>query len=459
MRFSTCRVLTVTGLTAAALLSSAVASAETFPLKIKRLETRSSYESREEDPDFLFRMSYPQSFWMRDGAVQSREQEEPSFDSLVKKEPEKYQCGQPFRAVARLGSDTFPFALDSSDLSSQGYDVLYFDRDRDGDLTDEEPVRAMPPPENVRYPEGYANREFPRIDFKVNGEGTTFDYGCFFRVYSQMREGIPSYAGASLNTAACRDGEITLEGKRHRVVLLDFNSNGRFDDKFSINPGIRTPDSRAYPGQGDMFIIDPDTSNRYTYGYGATQRKERQPVSNLLFLDGRFYEVKISPAGDSLTLTPSAVPTGAVRNPNEHYAAMVYDEKGAILKISGRGGERVPLPEGKWKLLDYVIQEDRSDKSPTWLSAQGKTDYPAVAVQKGETAELPFGPPYKPVVTVSRISGSESERTAQMDMALVGSTGEICTNVMVKGNRPEKPTFAIANPKGRIVERGNFEYG
>ncbi len=459
MRFPTGRGFTIAMFAAAALLLPALTSAETFPLKTKRLEARSRFESGGEDPDFLFRMSYSQSFWMQNGKVQGRGPEEPSFDSLVKKQPEKYQCDQPFQAVAKLGTDLFPFALDSSDLATQGYDVLYFDRNRNGDLTDEEPVRALPTPENVRFPEGHTNREFPRVDLKVNAEGTTFDYACFFRIYSQMRQGMPSYAGASLNTAACRDGEITLDGKRHRVVLLDFNSNGRYDDKFSFNPNVRTPDSRAYASHGDMFIIDPDTSNRSTYGYGPTERKERQPLSNLLFLDGRFYDVAVSPAGDSLTLTPSTVATGAVKNPNEHYAAMVYDEKGTILKISGRRGEPVPLPEGNWKLLDYMIQGSLDERAPTWLSAQGRTDYPAVTVRKGETAELPFGPPYRPLVTVSRVSGSDTERTASLDMKLVGSSGEICTNVMVKGKQPEKPVFAIANPKGKIVERGNFEYG
>ena len=46
-----------------------------------------------------------------------------------------------------------------------------------------------------------------------------------------------------------------------------------------------------------------------------------------------------------------------------------------------------------------------------------------------------------------------------LDMSLVGSTGEICTNMMVNGGRPSKPEFTITDPKGKVVQQGSFEYG
>ena len=44
-------------------------------------------------------------------------------------------------------------------------------------------------------------------------------------------------------------------------------------------------------------------------------------------------------------------------------------------------------------------------------------------------------------------------------MSLVGSAGEVCTNMMVDGGRPAKPEFTITDPKGKVVQQGSFEYG
>ncbi len=46
-----------------------------------------------------------------------------------------------------------------------------------------------------------------------------------------------------------------------------------------------------------------------------------------------------------------------------------------------------------------------------------------------------------------------------MELTLVGSGGEVCTNLMVEAGRPPKPEFTITGPKGEEVQRGNFEYG
>ena len=66
-----------------------------------------------------------------------------------------------------------------------------------------------------------------------------------------------SYAQISINAAAYREGEITLEGKKRHVVLIDFNSNGRFDDEIKIRENVRGSNGQIYPEQGDMLLLDP----------------------------------------------------------------------------------------------------------------------------------------------------------------------------------------------------------
>ena len=71
---------------------------------------------------------------------------------------------------------------------------------------------------------------------------------------------------------------------------------------------------------------------------------------------------------------------------------------------------------------------------------------------------MPFGPPYRPVVTASP-APVRAGQTAQLALSLVGSGGEVCSNLRVDGKRPEKPEFTISTADGEEVERGTFEYG
>ena len=69
---------------------------------------------------------------------------------------------------------------------------------------------------------------------------------------------------------------------------------------------------------------------------------------------------------------------------------------------------------------------------------------------------LPFGPPYKPVV---KATGRTPSGAASLSMAVIGSTGESCTNLVVDGRRPDSPDFTITGPDGEEVEVGKFKYG
>ncbi len=189
---------------------------------------------------------------------------------------------------------------------------------------------------------------------------------------------------------------------------------------------------------------------------------------------------------------------------------------GGSSRFAEPGAQPIPVPEGKWKLLSYTITctnpapakpavkaaerktaakkpaekaadakkgsllgvlakqlvetiaggsdtlvaEPSSVSGPTIVSATATEKYKAATVRKGETIELPFGPPYTPTVTAMPY-GTPKGEPAQLflEMGLVGVGGERCTNLMVKGGRPGKPDFTITDPKGNVVQQGNFEYG
>lgn len=448
-------------------LASPPAGAETFNLELKKLAAQSRYSRSPDNDDYMYRMTYSQSIMFETGDGRSNPSGK-SFSSLVKKEPEKYEYENPFRGVISFGEDNYLFVLDTTDLKSKGFHRLYFDRNHNFDLTDDGMIEADPPPEGISFGEGSASRNFPAQEITLTNGGSEYAYSfsldCYSNVNMQMGNNRPIYAYLSVNSAAYREGQIEVDGKTHKVVILDFNGNGRFDDENDINEDVRSNNNRLYFNHGDMLILDPDLTNKDFRGYAITDRPERNPVSKLLCIDGKFYNMRITPSGDKINITPSRFETGFITNPNDKYEAMVYSDLGFV-KIKGAKSEQVPLPEGDWKLLEYAIDATDANASRekgrqpyTFVTATATTDCKAITVKKGASVELPFGPPYAPKVTANSMR-SGSDKQLRLSMDLVGSAGESCTNLMVNGNRPDEPRFAIATLGNEVVERGKFEYG
>jgi hypothetical protein len=495
---------------------TAAATAETFKLELKQLPE----QSRSRDAaDALFRTTSPQAFYMNRDEGDRGKQRDEEFAGVIKKQPEKYQSAFPFRGVAKLGTQKFGWVLDSSKPKA-GYDRLYFDANGNGDLTDDKVIEAIKERGSF-FSGGYASYQFPRVDVTIDVDGKKLEY-CFFAsgyAYGMEEDKAPQYARVAFNAGVYRDGKITLDGKEHRIALLDFNSTGRFDDAYSVNKDVSGQNDSLYATTGDMLLVDPDTRGfAGSLGYDLTDRKERVPVSKLVLIGEKYYETKITPTGDEITLdlfkgaVASAVNANCVR-----YEAVVFGDDG-MLKIVGEKDKPVALPVGEWRLFSYradnspppksaneptakAESKDGAKDTPTkpadktkktntalskavraWLGVQDAEEEdednepssfplrprytlasgnatkgsPAFKVQEGRTTFMKFGPPYQPTV---KITYWRDPHTAQLGLVIVGTGGEVLDDLMVDGNRPRAPTFQIISPAGEIILRGKFEFG
>ncbi len=508
-------VVAVTGL----LTAVTGAAEETCKLEMKKVDT----SSRGGSPlEYMFRSTSSQGFFMQIGgpegrAVRPGDKDKPEFSTLIKKEPAVYQAAHPFRGVAKLGSGYYGFVFDSAppetaEENEEGvekkveqkgnpapkatpYSRLYFDLNHNGDLTDDGVIEA----ESTRqHGVNYAQSSFPRADLTIDVDGSKVDYAFTMRVYTHS-SGEFTYANASLNAAAYREGEIALDGKKHRVVLVDFNSNGVFNDAPLVSDG--GSNRTVYPTPGDqLYVIDQEAGQIRGNPYDVSGNDALHYVGKLINLGGVFHDLKVTPSGDRLTLSPSSLATGFVRNPNKGYRAVVYGENG-LLKVAGDEAGLSALPKGEWMLLCYTIdqtgfeepekaedppEEQAAEKSerpaasllgvllkavtpsapgapsarrtgPTMISARATPDYKPVTVKQDETVELPFGPPYRTVVSAQY--SNPQERQVALGLTLVGVADEVCENLIVNGGRPPKPEFTITTEDGKEVESGAFEYG
>jgi len=495
-------LLGVAAVCAAALASGAYAAeAQRCKLELVRLEPLRPGAPLDAT-DASVRNVRPQSFfWLRKGDefIMGPNRTEDDGERVIKQEPKKYVAKSPLRGVAKLGSKLYGFVLDYKDKDSKRYDRLYFDRNGNGDLTDDKPIDANPPvkpiPPNVatNYPIG-----FPRVDLGVEVDGKKYD--CSFFFYADTSgDGPNTYVSAWLTSAAYRRGEITLDGKKQQIVLLDNNSNGRFDDVCSIPQDIHGAEGQLYPEYGDLLLIDLGKAAPSALQSLTSRGPGEHFLCKVNMLGGKFYEFKVSPAGDELTCTPVATRVGKITSPHAPCTVELGGDQG-IFSVALEKSRPAEVPAGRWRLLSYTItvkdwkplvkhkaakprEQDpfqagdgaslvgtlakallkamAAPVEPMYgpadvctVSARGTKDAKPISVEEGKTATLEFGPPYKCRVTVV-----PTPETAHLGLALVGSGGEVVSNLVLNGRRPAKPKLTITGPKDKVVVRGDFEYG
>jgi hypothetical protein len=386
--------------------------------------------------DYIFRLLAPQQFYAQLSNRGAANQSE--FTSLVQKEP-RYNSSLPFRGVARLGSHQYCFALDTTGPQAGVYSKLYFDINANGDLTDDRPIAAA----STATPNPtMAQSHFPRVDMKIDIDGKSVDYSF---VLSAICNKSPTggYATVSLYSAAVREGSLAQGSKRTKLLLVDRNSNGRFDDTISLQGG-------SGGVEGDLLLVNPNPKNKLSAD--AAMGGDRYFVSKTICLGKSFYRMEIPASGESLKMTPVQLSMGNITNPSPAYRAVLFCEDYGALMLAGVKDQKIPLPEGTWKVVNYAI--DGGGRG-TMAAARFQGEGSAVTVAKGETAKLSFGAPFHGEVTARR----QNDGKVSLSLAIVGVAGEHCTNFYVNGSRPPRPRFMIKDKDDKVVHQGSFEYG
>ncbi len=471
-------------------------------------------------------------------ALQGNVKPKPDFSAVITKEPDKYEAETPFRDVAELGGKYYGFALDTAprkaedtekaekkdseegekkeardekagagplDVLAGGLAVspgekpakplaltrLYFDLNHNGDLTDDGVIEADPA-KTVEMARGTAQSQarsvFPTAIVSLDIGGRKVEFPFTMSTSSQNFRHVV-VRRVQLSAAAYREGEIVLEGEKRRVVLVDYNSNGRFDDASVVAPHFPA-DGPVYPQVGDMLFIDPNASASLRASWWRPRTRISFRSAPLIMYGDRLFDVKIDPSGETLSLEPSSLATGYVTNPNRGFRATVYSERGIVEIVDdgtgkaaasrrrmeapgvhdngtqaarggtqdrgearGAGKGRIRRACGAWQSADA---SSTGGTRTTMVSAQGtRNQFQAVKVTGGQTAEFPFGPPYTPQVTAAM---REGQPNAALSLKLIGTAGEVCSSLVVNGSRVS-PSSQSSPRTTRKWRRGKFSYG
>ncbi len=372
---------------------------------------------------------------------------EAKFKRIVQKEPD-YAMKQPLRAMARFGPQNYPFALDAVGKKPKGFNRLYLDTNRNGDLTDDTPIDALGARGKVLPGAGSI---FPRIDLplKIDGAEVKHPFHMQINHHGNPKSGL---AIIRFGTAAVRQGEICQGKRKIRIMLVDANSNGRFDDRVSV----RNRGARLSVSQGDLLLVNPNPRSRRS-GSGPMSR-DSHLVSKTVCIGRHFYKMDVSPTGDQVKLQPTELTMGYVTNASPTYRATVYSDDYGALMIGGVKDQKIPMPEGRWKLADYTIDATAfTGGKRTTVMASFSDEAQEVSVSNDNTVELPFGAPFRAVVTAGK--PRPKDKKTPLHLSVVGKGGERCTRLYIKGKEPPEPRFEVRDKDGKVVYQGKFKWG
>jgi len=309
----------------------------------------------------------------------------------------EFASDSPLFALIQLGDGKRLAAIDRKTPRSDFYDVLYFDANGNGDLTDDSAIRG----DGQAFSGGrYHMTEFPALETTVEAGAASLPYVFLPRVSCFVQEGeklTPKYMAERgdlyLGVQCAYRGRFELGGQPYFVIVNDRNGNGRFNDPVSLMQVRVTGSLQPLYPQGDEVYLGESQAFDYYDG---------MPLSSLLVLGGRVYEVAVDVPAGKMTLTPYEQPLASLRLGMEAERLTLCSEDGTRCINMLRPGKQVMVPAGKYRLLSYQAQRNDGQGDLWRVVAMATTDTPMFEVAAGSNGTLKFGEPYVPVVSVPR---------------------------------------------------------
>jgi len=327
--------------------TEAMGRLESTTIEMKLVEMKVGKGARKK-PDAVTRYvlgaTNPQNFfWQSNQTANSNEER---FKRLVTKDRE-YEYAKPFRAVATIGSEQYAFALDAAGKTPKGYNRLHIDLNRNGDLTDDAPFATKDIENEASANQTTSQSTFDGIKVPIERDGVKSDH--VFGMFVHYME-LPQFSRTTvqMRSLVYREGEIRHEGRKIRVLLLDQNSNGLFDDRVSFqnNP------SYLRVAYGDLLLINPKLRGSRA---AVSTGQDAHFVNKTVCVNDTFYKLDVSPLGDRVKLEPTELAVGYVSNRSPVFRAVVCCDDFGVMEIAGTKNQKIVLPAGKWQIASYTL--------------------------------------------------------------------------------------------------------
>lgn len=293
---------------------------------------------------------------------------------------------------------------------------LYADRDCDGDLADEEPIK----PSNTS---SYSTEFGPVPILFTTADGlVTYHLGVQLYTYDETPR-------VYLSSKAWYEGKVTIGNKEWRCLLMDYNGNGTFND------------TGSELGSLDRVRLAPVGKDELeTYFAGE-----------LVQLEGAYYHPTVAQDGAFISFEPAGnVATGTVRLSGKVNTFSAAGPKG-LFHFQPNDSGVVTLPTGRYRSYDWII-ERKDDKGALWKADAGTASGWFVVREDAET-ELSVGEPLVSSLGVTKTGGQ-----FRFSQSLRGQLKE-SVSLTKNGSRSAAPKLRVVSATGDYDKTLTFEYG
>lgn len=363
--------------------------------------------------------------------------------ALLRGRPRKASKSIIYRAYSidgRGAAGTLIIALDKSMSGSRHYDTLYVDRNRNFDLSDDEPMGIA------------ANEATSRIWMAVRaGQGSR----------SPNEETLVSVHVSLLGENAVRTyvekkggwvGHVETNVGRIDCAIGDSNYSGSYGDSTAKSP------SDPVATNSDLLFLDDTGLGRLdTDAYGPTCVRI-YPISRI---GGRFYKLWVNPAGDRISIEPYKGPTGRVRVTAEStrgldgeatFFSLISSE--ALFDFAYSGSKPVSVPAGYYQGINCDLHiTAKNQKNPVF--AECKIRRPIEVKANTENVVRVSGPAS---LSIDPDPGSPVWQSGKSNFFNWSIRVGNDTTIKSFSGKPALPRLSFINDKGKIVRRVEAGY-
>lgn len=310
-----------------------------------------------------------------------------------------------------LNTGSIWIAVDKS-IEGGPYNLLYIDSNQNGRLDDETPCKAY-------ASDSYSIYLGPaKVIFNTEDGPVTYHLIFFMQAYDE----VVLYS----NSGCWYEGTINLDGTETQCMLVDYKSNGTFNDK------------GASSGQSDRIRIGPPEKSELVY------------IGDLVKVGDSYYELEVARDGAFVKLDKAEdLQFARVRLQPEITEVVVGGEVG-LFKLPCKDG-LVELPAGDYQLSEWFIE--RTDDGGKKWQMRGRFGNTSFKAEAGSETVLDAGEP-----VISNLDYTLQNDKYLFFQRLAGRGGENI-DLQLNGSRPSAPTLRIEKPDGSYDKIFTFQYG
>ncbi|MEA3225633.1 MAG: hypothetical protein U9Q07_06745 [Planctomycetota bacterium] len=247
-----------------------------------------------------------------------------------------------------------------------------------------------------------------------------------------------------------REGQVKLDGRTHKIALVDCNYNGRYNNV--LVPPIRN--SRE-PGC-DAIAIDLNGNSKFDFDMSGDW--ELMPLSRLVKISDIYYHLDITDDGEIIEFHKAQPAFGTLDLGDKNVAVKVWSDAGHQHLFSSKGKWR--LPAGKYAVVELKLTETDSAGN-RWLfdtekarGGAGAGELGVFEVRPDETTSFEIGPPFQ-----IKTSMKENGKDLWVSFYLEGRAGELYVPGPKKNGKDiPVPQFQIISATGQTIHSGQFEF-